>query len=204
MIYYFDDLLRADNLDDALSRIAQDFREKYKFPDIRQLGVVVADVEKAAANLEARGVGPFFIASDTLPLWNERGVNKTFSGKLGMAVYREYEIELLEPGVGSDFYKNYVDAQDRMVLQHLGFLVEDVDAWRNRLQQAGCETWVRGRIQSFPMTIDFAYLDTLRPAGIILEFIDMRFLGIRVKPPGPIYHALGRLEKWTGIRCLKF
>jgi hypothetical protein len=201
---YFDDVLQDKDIHRTISRIAEDFRRQYNFPEVHQLGVVVADVEKAAANLEARGVGPFFIASDTLPLWNERGVNKAFSGKLGMAVYHGYEIELLEPGVGSNFYKNCVDAQDRMVIHHLGFLVKDVDAWRNRLERAGSETWVRGRIQSFPMTIDFVYMDTVAKAGIILEFIDMRFLGIRVKPPGAVYHALGRLEKLTGIRCFRF
>jgi len=201
---YFDDLLENDNVHDTVCAIAKAFRQKHAFPRVRQLGVVVADVEKAAAKLEAEGIGPFFIASDTLPFWNERGENRTFSGKLGMAVYRGYEIELLEPGVGSNFYKTCVDEKGRMVVQHLGFLVGDVDAWRDKLERAGCATWVRGRIQSFPMTIDFAYMDTFAQAGIILEFIDMRFLGIRVRPPGAVYHALGRLEKLTGIRCLKF
>ncbi len=201
---YFDDVLKADDIHLTISRIAGDFRRKHHFPQVRQLGVVVADVEQAAAELEQRGIGPFFIASDTLKFWDERGERKTFSGKLGMAIYKGYEIELLESGEGSSFYKTCVDEKGRMVLQHLGFLVRDVDACRNALKQAGCPTWVRGQIKSFPMIIDFAYMDTVEQAGIILEFIDMRLLGIRVKPPGFIYHSLGRLEKITGIRCLKY
>lgn len=201
---YFDDLLKVDNIDDAVSQIAKDFREKYQFPRVRQLGVVVADVEEAAAELEDKGIGPFFIASDTLDFWHERGKKKTFSGKLGMAIYKGYEVELLEPGIGSEFYKSCVDEKCRMVVQHLGFLVKDVDFYRKELEKAGCATWVRGQIKSFPIVTDFAYMDTIQQAGIILEFIDMRFLGFHITVPGAIYHSLGKLEKLTGIRCLKF
>ncbi|MCX5849649.1 MAG: VOC family protein [Deltaproteobacteria bacterium] len=199
---YFDDLLKSDNIDYAVSRIAKDFREKYKFPEVRQLGIVVPDVEAAAAQLEEKGIGPFFIASDTLKFWNERGENRTFSGKVGMAIYKGYDVELLEPGVGSTFYKSCVDEKCRMVLQHLGFLVKDVDSYRKELENYGCSTWVRGQIKSFPIVTEFAYMDTVAQAGIIMEFIDMRFLGFAVKVPGAIYHSLGRLEKLTGIRCL--
>lgn len=201
---YFDDLLKDENIHDTVSGIARDFRKKFNFPEVRQLGVIVADVETAAAKLEEKGIGPFFIASDTLKFWNERGEHRTFSGKLGMAIYKGYEIELLEPGAGSTFYKTCVDDKGRMVVQHLGFLVTNVDAYREKLEKAGCTTWVRGQIKSFPVVTDFAYMDSVARAGIILEFIDMRFLGVRVTPPGVIYHGLGRLEKLTGIRCLKF
>jgi len=201
---YFDDLLKDNHIDDTISRIAKDFRKEHKFPEVRQLGVVVPDVEAAAAELEKKGLGPFFIASDTLKFWNERGDSRTFSGKLGMAIYKGYEVELLEPGIGSEFYKSCVDEKCRMVVQHLGFLVNDVDAYRKELEKAGCATWVRGQIKSFPIVTDFAYMDTVRQAGIILEFIDMRFLGFHITVPGAIYHSLGRLEKLTGIRCLKF
>lgn len=201
---YFDDLLKDDNIHDTVSRIAGDYRKKYNFPEVRQLGVIVADVEKAAAQLEQKGVGPFFIASDTLKAWNERGKTATFSGKLGMAIYKGYEVELLEPGVGSDFYKSCVDEKGRMVVQHLGFLVKDVEACRTQLEKSGCSTWVRGTIKSFPMAIEFAYMDTVEQAGIILEFIDMRFLGFPVTIPGGIYHGLGRMQKLTGMRCLSY
>ena len=59
---YLDDLLKSDDFNLAVSAIAKDFREKYKFPDIHQLGIVVPDVEAAAAELEAKGIGHFFIA----------------------------------------------------------------------------------------------------------------------------------------------
>jgi hypothetical protein len=201
---YFDDLLNADNLDSAVSQIAGDFREKYRFPDVHQFGVVVPDVEIAAAQLEEKGIGPFFIASDTLDLWNERGEAGKFHGKVGMACHQGYNIELLEPGNGSTFYKSCVDQDGRMVLQHLGFLVKDVDAHAQNIEKSGCATWVRGRIKALPLVTDFAYMDTRDQAGIILEFIDMKIMGFSIKVPAGIYHNLGRIEKIIGIRSLSF
>lgn len=202
---YFDDLLKTADFGQSVSAIAKDFREKYKFPDIRQLGIVVANVEAAAAELEDKGIGPFFIASDTLDSWNERGKNKTFSGKVGLACHKGYEIELLEPGVGSNFYKSCVDKKGRMVLQHLGFSVKDVDSWTRRLEESGNKTWVRGKIKSLGLVTEFAYMDTLKQAGIITELIDMRIFGVPLKNPhAGFYHNCGRLEKLIGKRSLSF
>jgi hypothetical protein len=201
---YFDDLLKSDNLDTAVSQIAKDFRAKYQFPDVNQFGVVVPDVETAASELEKQGIGPFFIASDTLEFWKEHGNDKTFSGKVGMAIHKGYNIELLEPGTGSTFYKSCVDKDGRMVLQHLGFMVKDVDAHTRGLEKSGCATWVRGRINALGFVTDFAYMDTVAQAGIILEFINMKMMGISVNVSAGIYHGLGRLEKMIGIRSISF
>lgn len=204
MIYYFDDILRSGNIDDTVSQIAKDFREKYLFPDVRQLGIVVANVENAAAELEDKGIGPFFIASDTLDMWNERGKDRTFSGKVGLACHKGYEIELLESGKGSNFYKSCVK-KGRMVLQHLGFSVKDVDSWTRKLEESGNKIWVRGRIKSLGLVTEFAYMDTLKQAGIITELIDMRIFGVPLKNPhAGFYHNFGRLEKLIGKRNLSF
>jgi hypothetical protein len=201
---YLDDLLKADDFGLAVNEIAKDFREKYEFPAIHQLGIVVPDVEDAAAELEAKGIGPFFIASDTLEFWKERGKDKTFRGKVGMAIYKGYNIELLEPGTGSTFYKSCVDKKGRMVLQHLGFFVKDVDAHTQQLEKSGCATWVRGRISALGFVTDFAYVDSVKQAGIILEFIHMQMIGISVNVPGGIYHNLGRMQKIIGKRSISF
>jgi hypothetical protein len=205
VIYYLDDILISDNIDYEISRIAKDFREKNQFPEVRQLGVVVADVEAAAAELEDKGIGPFFIASDKLDMWNERGKKKTFSGKVGLTCHKGYEIELLEPGAGSNFYKSCVDKKGRMVLQHLGFSVKDVDSFTRKLEESGNKTWVRGKIKSLGLVTEFAYMDTVKQAGIITELIDMRIFGVPLKNPhAGFYHNFGRLEKIIGKRSLSF
>jgi hypothetical protein len=88
-VIYLDDLLKADDFNLAASSIAKDFRDKYGFPNIHQLGIVVPDVEAAAAELEEKGIGPFFIASSGLKLWRERGQPKSFHGKVGIAYTRD-------------------------------------------------------------------------------------------------------------------
>jgi hypothetical protein len=201
---YLDDLLKADDFGQAVNAIAKDFRDKYYIPDIYQLGIVVPDVEAAATELEEKGFGPFFIASDTLDLWREHGKSKIFHGKVGIAYYKGFELELLEPGIGSDFYKSCVDNSGRMVVQHLGFHSSDVDAQARCLEEIGRSTWVRGRIKSFSLVTDFAYMDTLDQAGIILELIDMKLLGFPIKLSAGIVHTLGRLEKMIGKRSLSF
>lgn len=148
------------------------------------------------------GMKPFFIAEGSPVSWHERSVPRRFSGKMGIAYHKGYEVELLEAGIGSDFYRNFIHPEQEMVVQHLGFVVKDVDACFERLIADEYPLWVRGRLRTGPVTTDFAYMDTLADAGIIIEFICWRFLGIQLSPVPGIFHALGRMEKWTGRRCI--
>jgi hypothetical protein len=198
----FNDLLEAENFTLAVSSLAKDFRDKYEFPLIHQIGVVVPDVEKAAAELEEKGIGPFFIASGSLALWNERRRLGHFKGKMGIAYHKGFEVELLEPGEGSSFYKDCIDPDCPMVVQHLGFLVNNVDVHAAHLESHGYPTWIRGTIRSIPLSVEFAYMDTVDETGLVLEFISWRLLGIPFRIPQAAFHTIGRVEKATGIRCL--
>ena len=193
------DLLENADFSAAAAGLAREFRDRHALPALHQLGLVVPDVEAAAEELEKRGIGPFFIAAGRPGLWQERGRDKMFAGKLGLAYHQGFELELLEPGLGSDFYRHSLDPQGRILIQHLGFLCPDVDAAVGRL---GSPVWVRGRIRTGPMLSDFAYLDTGAEAGLVIEFISWRFLGLALAPPRGLIRALGRLEKWSGKRCL--
>ncbi|HUT52818.1 MAG TPA: VOC family protein [bacterium] len=194
-----DDLLGAADFRAAVDGLAAEFRAGRRLPPVHQLGLVVPDVEAAAAELEARGIGPFFIAGGAPVLWRERGQERSFKGKLGMAGHKGFELELLEPGMGSDFYRSCLDGDGKIVVQHLGFLVDDVDAWAEGL---AVPVHVRGRIKTGPLVTEFVYLDTMEKLGIIIEFINWRLFGIRIKPRGGLYHALGRFEKLIGKRSL--
>jgi len=198
----FAELLSAKNFREAVHSLARDFRTKHALGKIHQLGLVVPEVEQAAKALEAKGIGPFFIASGSPVLWNERGVDKKFRGKMGLAYHQGLELELLEPGQGSDFYRNHLDPKGGIVIQHLGFLCKDVDESAKKLESAGFPTWVRGRLKSFPLTTEFAYMDTISETGFIIEFISWRLLGIPFSPPPSLIHTLGRLEKWSGKRSI--
>jgi hypothetical protein len=197
-----EELLNSVAFDRAVNDLAQEFREKHGLPAIHQLGLVVPNVEAAALSLEAQGIGPFFIAHGSPVLWRERGEERSIRGKMGLAYHRGYELELLEPTEGSDFYRRSLDPEGRIVVQHLGLLVEDVDEWADRLSAAGMPVWIRGRLKMGPSQVDFAYMDTLEEAGFIIEFISWRMFGRTFKPPASLLKVGGRLEKWSGKRSI--
>lgn len=199
---YLDALLPAQDFRGAVNDLAAEFRERHRLGRVCQLGLVVASVEAAAEHLENMGFGPFLISSGNLARWDEGGKPGQFRGKLGIAKHQGVDLELLEPGEGSDFYRRDLDPEGRIVVQHLGFFVNDVDRTMAELNASGCPTLVRGRIKAGPLTFEFAYLDTIHTAGIIIELINLKALGLRINPLGFVYHFLGRLEKLSGIRCV--
>ncbi len=197
-----DNLLHAADFPQAVDGLAHRFRDRHGLPPVYQLGLVTPEVEPAAGALEDRGIGPFFVAQGTPVLWRERGQERPMRGKMGLAEHQSFELELLEPGEGSDFYRQSLDPEGKTVIQHLGFLVPDVDEWAARLTAAGLPVWVRGKLKMGPVTVDFAYMDTMAEAGLVIEFISWHILGRPFQPPAAFFHSAGRLEKWSGKRSI--
>lgn len=200
-----EDMITGPGFNARMQEVAAPFRKKTGIPfKVHQAGIVVPDVAKAAAELEALGLGPFMMAAATLPRWTERGAERTFRGKMGVAYLDGIELELLEPGEGSDFYREHVDRRGRPIIQHIGFLTHKVDEWADRLSRAGCPVRVRGRIGVGPLSINFAYMNTIPEAGTIIEFIGYRFAGIPINPSAGIIRSVAWLQKKSGKRCIDF
>ncbi|PIP38921.1 MAG: hypothetical protein COX19_09970 [Desulfobacterales bacterium CG23_combo_of_CG06-09_8_20_14_all_51_8] len=199
---YFEDLLKADDFPEAVNAQAKDFMKAQGLSKVHQVGLVVPDVEKAAAKLEDQGFGPFFIATGSPVFWREKGGGREISGKMGLAYHQGVELELLEPVKGSDFYTRSLDPGGKIVVQHLGFLVKDVDVCAERTTKAGLPVWVRGQLKAWPSTTDFAYLEPLEDSGLIMEFINWRIFGFSFSPPPGLLKTVGRLEKWSGKRSI--
>lgn len=205
----FDDLLRAPDYDLAVQALAADFRRQHALPPLSQLGLVVHDVEQAAAKLETHGVAPCMILQGAATQWRERGRDLRFSGTMALVGHRGIELEPLAAGVGSDFYRQMLDPAGGMTIHHLGFHVPDVDAWAARLvasTKGRASLWVRGRLAVWPTRIDFAYVDALAECGFIIEFISCRIFGLRwpgSRMPFALESAIGRLQKAIGVRSFK-
>lgn len=69
---FLEDLLKNDNFAGVVEDLASDFRARHDLGKIHQLGIVVEDVEKAAAQLESKGIGPFFIATGAPVFWRKK------------------------------------------------------------------------------------------------------------------------------------
>jgi len=199
---YLDDLLKADDFVGAVNGLVEDFMKEHGLDHVHQLGLVVQDVEKAAEKLEEKGFGPFFIAKGAPVYWIEKGKSKSVSGKMGLAYHEGVELELLEPLDGSDFYTRSLDAEGRVVVQHLGFLVKGVDTWVNLAENTGMPLWVRGQLKAWPSTTEFAYMEPLEASGLIMEFINWRIFGFSITPPQKLFKTVGRIEKLTGKRSI--
>lgn len=194
----FDDLLNAADFDTAVNSLAREFRDDHELPAIYQLGLVAPDVEDAARRLETCGVGPFVVGRGAPDMWRERGEERQIRGQMGLAYHQGFEIELLEPAEGSDFYAHGLDPDGHVAVHHLGLAVEDVDLWAKKLAAVGFPTWVRGRLQLGPLTVAFAYVDTVADAGLVIEFIAWRIRGRAVRPAAGTIKDVRRLEKWLG------
>jgi hypothetical protein len=198
----FNDLLDAEDYDRAIHALAREFRVKHGLDSPGQLGLVVKNVEETAGKLEAQGIGPFLILDGSAKLWCERGQARAFRGKMGLAYHRGVELELLEPGEGSDFYRQSLDPAGGITLQHLGFRVQDIEAWTNKLVASDVPVWIRGKLQTGPLTVDFVYLDTVAETGYVIELICWRLFGLPFRVPAGVEHGLGWLEKWSGKRSI--
>lgn len=199
---YLDDVLNAEDFNQAVNDLAETFMAEHGLEKVHQLGLVVPDVEKAAQKLEEKGFGPFFIASGAPVFWKEKGEDKRVSGKMGLAYHKDVELELLEPLNGSDFYTRSLDPEGKIVIQHLGFLVKDVDAYADKAAQAGVPVWVRGQLKAWPSTTEFAYMEPEEKNGLIMEFINWHIMGFSFSPPRGLLKTIGRLEKWSGKRSI--
>ncbi len=194
---------RAPGFHQRVQALAAGFGRQFGLPPVHQLGVLVPDVDAAATELERQGMERFFVAGGTPRFWREEGILHAMAGKLAMAYRDGVEIELLEPGRNTNWYRNSLAEGGCYAIQHLGYLVDDVDAVARRLQAAGYPLKVRGLLANLGMRCNFAYVDTRPVHGFITELIDLRVFGLRL-PPAMIYRPLAKLQKLLGARHFNF
>ena len=183
--------------------LAKEFRATYDLGTVDQLGIIVPDAIAAAAELERLGLGPFFIAEGDATQWIEDGRPGHMRGMLGSSYLKHVEMELIEAGHGTDFYKRDMDPEGRMLIQHLAFFVDDVDAWAAKLTADGYRLRIRGKIYRGPSQCDFAYIDTIAASGFITEVFSHRFLGFLAKRPAIVNTILGRCTRLLGKKYLQ-
>ena len=66
-------------------------------------------------------------------------------------------------------------------------------------REAGIDILQRGTLKQLGMTIDYAYLDTLDSVGVILEFIQTRFLGLKARQWPGLLKLVARVQRRFGF-----
>ena len=141
-------------------------------PPIAQAGIVVKDLKKAIEYYSrVFRIGPFTSMVFTPEKHWVKG--KPFPVKLNIAVAQmgPVQMELIEP-VGDGPHKWFLDSNGEG-LHHLGFIVDNYDAWMNYLKQQGTEVLMNAEtdIPGFGH-MRAAYMESNKTGGVLFELIE--------------------------------
>ncbi len=137
-------------------------------PPVRQIGLVVRDLEKTADFYYSTfGIGPFSIVPevkfDGVIL---RGQPTNSRIKVAFADSGPLQIELIQPLEGENIYTEFLRSGNEG-LHHLGFEVDNFEGMMAKFKRQGIEPlfWKSYR------SMAFAYLDTGKIGGVIVELL---------------------------------
>ena len=134
------------------------------------VGVVVRDIEKAIAQLEALGFGPFQFDGDhkvfAITFKGElHGKPAEWTTKISNAKMGEVELELLEPYEGDQALKETLDAQGEG-LHHVGWLTTDLQGEIERAKARGAKVWTSSIVPGQP---GFVYFEASAIGNLSIE-----------------------------------
>jgi catechol 2,3-dioxygenase-like lactoylglutathione lyase family enzyme len=158
--------------------------------NIGQVAFVVRDLERAMAAWAALGVAPWRIytfSSDRLRNMTIRGRAEPHAMRLALCSVGPMTYELIEPLDGPSTYAEHLERCGEG-LHHLGYYVDDIDAAVAAMAERGYAVLQAG--DGFGVDGDgaYAYFDTARDFGCVLEAI----VGPRRMPePERTFPALG-------------
>jgi len=135
--------------------------EKPVFSKIDQIGIVVKDVEGTMKFYEK------LFGIETIPTVEV----KIDSAKLKIGLFQlgEVQIELIQVLEGESVHSRFLKERGEG-LHHLAFFVEDVEKELAKLGKEGIKVLERGGV---PGAVKFAYLDTEKTLGVVLELIQL-------------------------------
>jgi catechol 2,3-dioxygenase-like lactoylglutathione lyase family enzyme len=141
---------------------------------IRQICLVVRDLDRAVAQWSALGIGPWRI-HDLGPNWvtdmRFRGQPQRAAVKFAAADSGDLNFELIEPGDEPNVYTEHLDAHGEG-LHHLGFFVPDLAQAMAEMEALGYEVVQTGRGLGVDGDGAYAYFDTIASLGCMLEAIE--------------------------------
>jgi catechol 2,3-dioxygenase-like lactoylglutathione lyase family enzyme len=148
----------------------------FALPPLAHVGIVVADLERAAADYERRwGVTTEQVQDLALDDARLHGKQAGTSARYGFISTGASQIELIQPLAAPSPYTEFLEVNGGDGVHHLAYIVDGIDPFLEHLREAG-ETVDIGFTTSFTFPGlgggRFAYLDGLMH-GPVIELIEM-------------------------------
>jgi methylmalonyl-CoA/ethylmalonyl-CoA epimerase len=141
---------------------------------VAQIGMVVEDLDKTVEMYwKIFGIGPWHFYTYCKPLLKTmtyRGKPADYKMRLALANFGPTRIELIQAVEGETVYADFIKARGYGV-QHLGLLVDNMEEALAQAKAAGIEMIMDGSGFGLDGDGHYAYLDTEKQIGIMLEFI---------------------------------
>jgi hypothetical protein len=154
---------------------------------IAQIGMLVQNLEHTVEMFwKLSGIGPWHFYTYAFPLVKKMtyyGEPADYKMRVGLANWGTTRIELIEPLEGRSIYADFI-AEHGYGFHHVGILVVDMESALQNAEAAGLRVIQDG--SGFGLDGDgyYAYLDTERQLGVIIELIQRPK---RRSPPEKIY-----------------
>lgn len=148
--------------------------EKLPFTQINQVGVVVRDMDKAIEYYTSLGIGPFESMWGKVTLIERKIMGKSISLDdvktiVMVAQMGNVQLELIQPITGKFIHQEFLERHGEGI-DHLGIYVDDLDKEVAKMVKKGFKVTFSGKFREGG---SFAYLDTDKVAGVVLELIQL-------------------------------
>ena len=110
----------------------------FALPPLAHVGIVVPDLERAAADYERRwGVTTDQVVDIALDDARLRGTPAATSARYGLISTGASQIELIQPLETPSPYTEFLEANGGEGVHHLAYVVDDIDRYIEHLRDAG-------------------------------------------------------------------
>ena len=154
--------------------ISEAIKRQLNLPEVGQMGYVVSDVDRAIDRYkETFGVGPWMLL-DVRPehcIEGEREVHPLI--RIALAYSGSVQVEFIQVLEGESFHLKHAKESEGEV-HHLGFMVQDMGRRLEAYGKRGIGVLQRGTIKEAGVSVNYAYLDTVGQAGIVIELLQWR------------------------------
>lgn len=180
--------------------IPQDVTEQLRLPSVSQIGYIVPDIDEAIAFCrDAFGMRPWLLMEERPEPCIQRGESVHPVLKIGLTYAGPLQIELIQVMEGETFHLDHI-RDSKEGAHHLGFMVRNLNKRLKVCADTGIDVIQRGTIKDKGFVVDFAYLDTVERAGIVLELIQWRLGPIPVPINRLVHQVVSAVGSWTFFR----